>query len=167
MLVRLARQRARCEAALGQLAPAIETLAAAVERAGPLGMPYELALTRLAFGQLLRRAGRRRAAVEQLEAARRVLAELGARPALQRCDRELVASGLEPVKRTMRDDSRLTPQEDAVAALAGAGLTNREIAAELMLSVKTIEVHLTRIYAKLGIASRTQLREPGMRQAAT
>jgi DNA-binding NarL/FixJ family response regulator len=56
-----------------------------------------------------------------------------------------------------RGAADLTPQELTVARMVATGHTNREVAADLQLSVKTVEVHLTRIYAKLGIASRTQL----------
>lgn len=56
-----------------------------------------------------------------------------------------------------RPHDMLTPQEDAVAALVATGLSNREVAAELFLSVKTVQFHLTRVYAKLGIRSRAEL----------
>ena len=55
------------------------------------------------------------------------------------------------------DREDLTPQERSVARLVASGLANREVAAELLVSVKTVEVHLTRIYAKLGVKSRAQL----------
>ena len=84
-------------------------------------------------------------------------ADLGRRPALERCERELEACGLKPAKRGRNAPPELTPQEQAVARLVATGRTNREVAAELLLSVKTVEVHLTRIYAKLGVSSRSQL----------
>ena len=124
---------------------------------GPLGMPYERALIELADGQFLRRAGRRRAAALQLTAARDTFAALGARPALERAERELGACGLKPLRRSAREQPGLTPQEQAVARLVATGRTNRQVADELLLSTKTVEVHLTRIYAKLGISSRSQL----------
>jgi DNA-binding NarL/FixJ family response regulator len=120
-------------------------------------MPYERALIEFAHGQFLRRNGSRRAASEQLTRARETFAELRARPALERCERELVACGLKPNRRGSDQPPELTPQEQAVARLVATGRTNREVAAELLLSVKTVEVHLTRIYAKLGISSRSQL----------
>ncbi len=120
-------------------------------------MPYERALIEFAHGQFLRRNGRRRAASEQLTRARETFAALEARPALERCERELVACGLKPTRRGSDEQPDLTPQEQAVARLVATGRTNREVAAELLLSVKTVEVHLTRIYAKLGVSSRSQL----------
>ena len=88
-----------------------------------------------------------------LTAAADTFSALGARPALERTERELVASGLRP----SREGGQLTPQELTVARLVATGHSNREVAADLQLSVKTVEVHLTRVYAKLGIGSRTQL----------
>jgi DNA-binding NarL/FixJ family response regulator len=120
-------------------------------------MPYEQALIRFAHGQFLRRNGQRRAAADALTLARDALGELDARPALERCERELVACGLKPAKRSDAERVDLTPQEQAVARLVATGRSNRDVAGELLLSVKTVEVHLTRIYAKLGISSRAQL----------
>ena len=121
-------------------------------------MPYERALTELAHGQFLRRRRQRRAAVEVLANARDRFAAVGARPALERCERELKASGLAPKRPAAKGAGRLTPQELTVTRLVIDGMTNREIAAELMLSTKTVEVHLTRLYAKLEVPSRTELR---------
>jgi len=156
-IARLARARGRIEAALGHREEAAAAFERAVAHIEPLGMPYERALILLAHGQFLRRNGRRRAASEQLTQAREVFAALEARPALERCDRELVACGLKPSRRNHDDPPDLTPQEQAVAHLVASGRTNREVAGELLLSVKTVEVHLTRIYVKLGVSSRSQL----------
>lgn len=156
-IARLARVRGRIEAALGRREQAAAAFERALEHIEPLAMPYERALIELAHGQFLRRHGRRRAASEQLTRAREVFAALEARPALERCERELVACGLKPSRRGADEQPDLTPQEQAVAQLVATGRTNREVAAELLLSVKTIEVHLTRIYAKLGVSSRAQL----------
>jgi DNA-binding NarL/FixJ family response regulator len=93
-----------------------------------------------------------------LEEAAERLRGLGARPWLERCERELAACGLRPVKRSRPWAGQdLTPQERLVARLVATGRTNREVAAELVLSEKTIEHHLSRIYRKLGVRSRTQL----------
>jgi DNA-binding CsgD family transcriptional regulator len=156
-IAKLARVRGRVEAAAGRRAQASAAFATALEHIERLDMPYEQALIRFAHGQYLRRNGQRRAAAKELTVAREAFEGLGARPALERCDRELVACGLTPVKRSAAERPDLTPQEEAVARLVATGRTNREVAAELLLSVKTVEVHLTRIYAKLGISSRTQL----------
>jgi len=121
-------------------------------------MPYELALFELAHGQQLRRAGKRRAAAAVLEGARGRLAALSALPVLTRCERELAACGLTPTARSGRDYARMTPQETAVARLVVAGMTNRQVAGELMLSTKTVEFHLSNVYLKAGVRSRADLR---------
>ena len=106
----------------------------------------------------MRRAGERRAASEVLVAAHERFVALGAQPALERSETELAACGLSPAARKGRDHMALTPQELAVTRLVLSGMTNREVAAELMLSAKTVEFHLSNIYAKLGVRSRAQLR---------
>jgi DNA-binding CsgD family transcriptional regulator len=120
--------------------------------------PFERAQLELAAGGRRRRSGRRRDAAGLLEAAAARFAAMGARPWLDRCDRELRATGLQPARRSTSDPRReLTPQETTVARLVADGRSNREVAAELVLSVKTVEHHLTRIYTKLGVRSRTEL----------
>ena len=121
-------------------------------------MPYEQALIELSQGQVLRRSGERRAAATALLAAHRRFGELGARPALQRCETELAACGLAPATRKTHDYTALTPQELAVARLVVSGMTNREVSEELMLSTKTVEFHLGHVYAKLGVRTRSELR---------
>ena len=69
----------------------------------------------------------------------------------------MLACGAQPVRRGDLDRGRLTPQELSVARLVASGLSNREVASELVLSVRTVESHLTRIYSKLGVSSRAQL----------
>ena len=152
---RLAIVRGRLESANGDRDAAECAFTAAVELTEPLGRPYELAQARLALGQFLRRERRRRSAADLILAARATFEQLQAAPAVARCDRELGASGLGRLKRD--DASALTPQEITVAQLVASGHSNREVASDLQLSVKTVEVHLTRIYAKLGISSRGQL----------
>jgi ATP/maltotriose-dependent transcriptional regulator MalT len=156
-LARLGRVRGRLDAARGEIDAAVGALQAAIEHARLAGVPFDRARAELALGALLRRHGRRREAAEHLRAAHATLTDLAATPYLARCDRELSACGLTPMKRSHPDPTRLTPQERSVAELVASGMTNREVAAELLVSVKTVEVHLTRIYAKLGITSRGQL----------
>jgi DNA-binding CsgD family transcriptional regulator len=120
-------------------------------------MPFEQALTLLAYGQFLRRAASRRGAVAALVAARDRFAALDAVPYQERADRELAAAGLSPARRG-EGGNHLTSQERAVARLVASGNSNRETAAELVISVKTVEFHLRNVYQKLGIASRGQLR---------
>ena len=95
--------------------------------------------------------------MERLQAAHDRFAALGARPYVERCERELSASGLAPAKRHAFDPSRLTAQELAVAQLVARGLSNRQVASELFVSVKTVQFHLTRIYSKLRVSSRGEL----------
>ncbi|MER7369214.1 helix-turn-helix transcriptional regulator, partial [Nonomuraea wenchangensis] len=116
--------------------------------------PLEEARVLLDLGRLLRRTGRRRAAAVRLAAARAVFGQLGARSQAEHCLRELEACGLE-THATAR--LGLTPQELSTAMLVAHGLTNRQIAAELFISVKTVEYHLGKIYTKLGIGSRVAL----------
>jgi DNA-binding CsgD family transcriptional regulator len=155
MVGRLARVRGRLEAARGCLSAAEEAFA----RADEVGerVPFEHGLSELAHGQVLRRVGQRRAAAELLSAARERFAGLGARPYLERCEQELAACGLAPAKRREFDPSRLTAQESAVARLVAAGMSNRQVASELFISIKTVQFHLTHVYAKVGVSSRAEL----------
>jgi DNA-binding CsgD family transcriptional regulator len=123
-----------------------------------LDMPYEQALIELSQGQVLRRSGERRAAAEMLLAAHGRFSDLGAQPALRRCETELAACGLAPAARKTRDYTTLTPQELAVTRLVVSGMTNREVAEQLMVSTKAIEFHLSHVYTKLGVRTRSELR---------
>ena len=122
------------------------------------------AMDQLALGEVLRRQGRRRAAADVLGRAHGALTRLGAVGAVERVERELVACGLTPARRGGVDRDRLTPQEREVRRLVATGMSNREVAAELLVSTKTVEVHLTRIYAKLGVSSRAAHRGGGGRR---
>lgn len=122
-----------------------------------LGMVFELARTEAAHGASLRRAGKRRQARLALTRAADVLAALGARPYLEPVRAELAAMGVVSATDVPRPLGRLTPQELAVARLVSEGRSNKEVAAELFVSVKTIEFHLGNVYAKLGVRTRTQL----------
>jgi len=157
MIARLARVRGRLEATQGRMDLAEQTFDRALAEIERVPMPFQRALIELAYGQALRRCGQRRAASAQLQSARERFAELGATPSLERCERELRGCGLVPSKRSDFDPTRLTAQEQAVAGLVAAGMSNRQVAAELFVSVKTVQFHLTHIYAKLGIGSRAEL----------
>jgi DNA-binding CsgD family transcriptional regulator len=157
MVARLARVRGRLEGARGRLSVAEAAFGRAAGELERVGLPFERALVDLVHGQVLRRAGRRRAAAERLSAARERLAGLRARPFLERCEQELAACGLAPAKRSDFDPSRLTAQELAVARLVAVGMSNRQVASELFISIKTVQFHLTHIYAKLGVSSRAEL----------
>lgn len=122
------------------------------------GLPlrYDAARIHFAYGQTLRRSGKRREADTVMAVAREIFASLDATTYVERCDRELKAGGLH-TSRPESSDVVLTPQEESVAALVAQGLSNREVAAELYISPKTVQYHLTRTYAKLGIRSRAEL----------
>ncbi|MEU8246571.1 AAA family ATPase [Nonomuraea sp. NPDC048916] len=135
-------------------AEAEESFDRALALAGDGVDPLEEGRVLLDLGRLLRRTGRRRAAAERLRAAREIFARLGADPLVAGCAQELEACGLEP-SGTVR--LGLTPQEFSTARLVADGRTNRQIARELLISVKTVEYHIGKIYTKLGIGSRVAL----------
>ncbi len=152
-----ARARGTLEAAHGHAERADAAFRDGLKHASELPVPFERALLETAYGCYLRRAGRRDESAAHLQAARTRFAQLDARPFLERCDRELTACDRTPPRRTDESRTSLTPQELAVARLVATGHTNRQTAAALVVSVKTIEYHLGNAYAKLGVTSRTQL----------
>ncbi|MFF4894381.1 helix-turn-helix transcriptional regulator [Micromonospora chersina] len=121
--------------------------------------PYEQARTRLAYGEWLRRARRRADARTQLRAALEVFDRLGAESWARRARTELRATGDVPAAPRRAGDplSVLTAQEREVVRLAAAGASNRDIAAQLFLSPRTVGYHLYKAFPKLGITSRAQL----------
>lgn len=154
---RLGYARGRLHGARGDLAAARASFDGALAALADLPLIYDRARVNFAYGQTLRRAGKRREADAVISAARECYLAIGASAYVARCDRELKAGGMRAVLNKDRPHDMLTPQEDAVAALVATGLSNREVAAELFLSVKTVQFHLTRVYAKLGIRSRAEL----------
>jgi DNA-binding CsgD family transcriptional regulator len=130
-----------------------------IERLARTRVRLELARSRLLYGEWLRREGRRADAREPLRVAREAFLAMGADGFAERTRHELLATGEKVRKR--RDDTRdeLTPQEQHIARLARDGLTNPEIGAELFLSPRTVEWHLKKVFAKLGINSRRALRD--------
>lgn len=150
---------ARCAALVADDAATADALyAEAVERLGRARTRPDLARAHLLFGEWLRREGRRLDARGQLRTAHHLFSEMGIPGFAERARRELAATGETARKRT--DDTRgdLTAQESQIALLASEGLTNPEIGARLFLSPRTIEWHLRRIYPKLGVGSRKELR---------
>jgi DNA-binding CsgD family transcriptional regulator len=119
--------------------------------------PFERARTQLCHGERLRRANRRVEAREQLRRALSSFESLGAAPWADRARAELRASGETARRRDPTSRERLTPRELQVGLVVADGATNREVAAALFLTPKTIEFHLSHIYAKLGIRSRSEL----------
>jgi DNA-binding CsgD family transcriptional regulator len=116
-------------------------------------MPLEIGRALITLGQVRRRRGERRAAREALERAGGLFHDLGAPLWAARAAEELRRI---PIRRSASKDE-LTPTEEQVAALAAAGRTNREVAAALHMSPKTVEANLGRIYDKLAIRSRAEL----------
>lgn len=146
----------RCSALLQVARGDTREAAFAAERAADgfaaAGFPLDRARSLFVAGEALRRAGLRREAAEKLEAARAAFAGLGATVWVARAEAELRRARPRP-----RRDGELTNAERRVAALVAEGRSNREVAAQLFTTVATVEAHLTRIYRKLGIRSRTEL----------
>jgi DNA-binding CsgD family transcriptional regulator len=130
----------------------------AVGRLSRTGFRPELARAHLLYGEWLRREGRRADAPVQLRTAHDMFAAIGMQAFTERARRELSATGETVRKRTVETLGELTPQEAQVARLAAQGRTNPEIAALLFLSPRTVEYHLHKIFPKLGISSRRELR---------
>ncbi|MDQ4118088.1 MAG: LuxR C-terminal-related transcriptional regulator, partial [Actinomycetota bacterium] len=155
---RLGYARGRWHGAVGDVDAARAAFETALGHLDGLPLRYDRARIGLAFGQTLRRAGRRREADAVLLEAREWFDALGAVVHVGRCDRELRAGTREEHdERDGRGGTELTPQETAVTDLVARGLTNREVAAELHVTIKTVQYHLTRIYTKLGVRSRSEL----------
>jgi DNA-binding CsgD family transcriptional regulator len=117
----------------------------------------EHAKARTELGAALRRANRRSEAREHLRRAVELATICGAEPLAARADTELRATGARPRRIAMSGAESLTPSELRVAQMAAEGPTNREIAQTLFVTPKTVEIHLSSVYRKLGISSRSQL----------
>ncbi|MEV4352366.1 LuxR C-terminal-related transcriptional regulator, partial [Actinoplanes sp. NPDC049596] len=130
----------------------------AIEHLGRTRIRTDLARCHLLYGEWLRRENHRRAARGQLRLAYDMLAAAGAGAFAERARHELAAAGAPVAERAARISDALTGQEAHIARLAGRGLTNAEIGAQLFLSPHTVEWHLRKVFTKLGITSRRQLR---------
>ena len=129
----------------------------AIERLTPSRLRLDLARSRLLYGEWLRRVQRQRDAREQLRLAHGLFVEFGMSGFAQRAESELLATGERARKRTVETQLDLTPQENRISELAAHGATNQDIAGQLFISPATVEYHLSKVYRKLGIRSRTQL----------
>lgn len=152
MLAMSARGRAMVLAAAGDVAAAVDSAGEAVGHHDRLPMPFERARTALLLGQLQRRHRRKEAAAATLREALDVFEDIGAELWAQRTRAELARVNVRPTK-----DQGLTPSEQQVAQLAAAGMSNRDIAASLFISIKTVEANLGRVYRKLGVRGRAAL----------
>ena len=137
----------------------------AIERLGRSRIAVHLARAHLLYGEWLRRENRRVDAREQLRTAHEMFSRIGAEAFAERARRELLATGETVRKRTVETRDDLTPQEAQIARLAGDGHTNPEIGAELFISPRTVEYHLRKVFPKLGISSRKELRHALRRDA--
>ncbi|MDQ0760561.1 AAA family ATPase [Streptomyces canus] len=156
--VRAALERAEGlrEAGIGRAKDGAARLRTAVDRLRQLPLPVELVRTLIALGAVERRSRRRSTARRILGEALEIATRIGAAPLASRARDELTR--LDAADRGGEAGGReLTPTEARIAALVGGGATNREVAAELFISVKTVEGALSRVYRKFGVRSRTAL----------
>lgn len=129
----------------------------AIDRLGRTRMRLPRGRAHLLYGEWLRRQGRRPHALEQLRIAHEIFDDIGATSFAARTRAELSATGVTArIRRSVTLD-KLTPQEERIATMAGRGLTNAEIAAQLYISLSTVDYHLRKVFRKLGIRSRTRL----------
>jgi DNA-binding CsgD family transcriptional regulator len=129
----------------------------AIERFERTRVSVHLARARLVYGEWLRREGRRVAAREQLRMAHESFTGFGSEAFAERARRELEATGETARRRTDETRDDLTAQEAQIARLARDGLSNPEIGAQLFISPRTVQYHLSKVFAKLEITSRNQL----------
>jgi DNA-binding CsgD family transcriptional regulator len=131
---------------------------AGIKHLGRARVGVHLARAHLRYGEWLRRAHRRNDARHHLTLAHDMFTRFGAQGFQDRARRELVPAGQKVQKHPVAAGEHLTAQETQIARLAGTGLTNQEIAAQLFISAHTVDWHLRKVFVKLGITSRRQLR---------
>ncbi len=149
--------QARCGALLSEGKEAEALYQQAIEWLLPTRLRFDLARTRLLYGEFLRREHRPRDARAQLRTAHELFSRFGMDSFAQRARVELQATGEKVRKHTVETRYDLTPQESRISELAAKGATNQDIAAQMFISLATVEYHLCHVYRKLGIRSRTQL----------
>jgi DNA-binding CsgD family transcriptional regulator len=148
---------ARCDALLAPPAARDRCFRRALTSAAENRRTFDGARTELLYGEHLRRTRRRVEAREHLAAALDEFERVGAAPWAERAHRELRASGETARKRDPSTVNQLTAQEVQIARFVARGATNRDVAAQLFLSKRTVDYHLRRIFAKLAISSRSEL----------
>jgi DNA-binding CsgD family transcriptional regulator len=150
---------ARSRALVSEGAAAEELYRGAIERLSRTQLRPEVARAHLLYGEWLRRENRRVDARLQLRSAYEMFTDMGMDAFAERTRRELLATGETVRKRTAGPSDELTPQEANVARLAADGHTNPEIGAQLFISPRTVEWHLSKVFSKLNVGSRRELRE--------
>ncbi|WP_255371775.1 helix-turn-helix transcriptional regulator [Cellulosimicrobium sp. CUA-896] len=148
----------RCRALLGTDDAASARYAESAQALDDAGAVVDAARSRLLQGELLRRRRRRAEARALLRSAQDVFEAAGATAFARRARAELTAAGAEPGDARAVRRSPLTPREETVARLAADGGTNAEIGATLFISAHTVDYHLRKVFHKLGVSSRRQLR---------
>ncbi|MGP3915176.1 AAA family ATPase [Nonomuraea sp. 10N515B] len=148
---------ARSRALLSQGEEADGHYREAIDRLRRTRMRVDLARSHLVYGEWLRRERRRLDAREQLCTAHELFVAMGMEGFAGRAELELAATGETARRRTVETADQLTPQETQIVRLARQGLTNKEIASRMYVSPRTVEYHLGKVFAKLGITSRSQL----------
>jgi DNA-binding CsgD family transcriptional regulator len=149
---------ARSRALLSDGGAAEDAYREAIDRLGRTRIRVMRARAHLVYGEWLRRERRRVDARAELRVAHGMFDDMGCAPFAERARRELLATGEKVRRRCVHGRDRLTPQEEQIARLARDGLSNPEIGAQLFISARTVEWHLRKVFGKLGITSRRQLR---------
>ena len=149
---------ARSRALLSDGATAEELYRESIDRLSRTQLRPELARAHLLYGEWLRREGRRFDAREQLRTAHDMFVAIGMEAFAERARRELIATGEKMRKRSDETRDELTPQAEQLARLARGGVSNPEIGAQLFISARTVEWHLGKVFTKLRISSRRELR---------
>jgi DNA-binding CsgD family transcriptional regulator len=149
---------ARSQALLTEGSAADSLYREAIERLGRTRIRVEHARAHLLYGEWLRREQRRVDAREHLRAAHDAFSRFGAEAFAERARRELLATGETVRRHTSETRDVLTQQEAQIARLAAEGQTNPEIGAQLFISPRTVEYHLRKVFTKLGLGSRKELR---------
>ena len=156
---------ARCRALLSNGRPAEKLYREAIDRLASTPLRWDLARTRLVYGEWLRRERRTKDARDQLRVAEELFTDFGAQGFAERSLVELRATGERTRERTPATRYDLTPQETQISRLVAQGATNREVASELFISPSTVEYHLHKVFGKLGVRSRAQLTNRMLRSA--
>jgi DNA-binding CsgD family transcriptional regulator len=157
---------ARCRAVLGDTDADVGFTTALDRHAGST-RPFEHARTALLHGEHLRRRRRRTDARPHLRVALEIFERLGAEPWAARAGGELRATGETARRRDPSTATQLTPQEVQIVRIVNAGATNREVAAQLFLSPRTVDYHLRKVFLKLGLSSRAELARLGVDGSGT